>query len=99
MRGTLYLASTSPRRQDLLRAAGLAYVLHPPGPEPAGEGTPRQLAMLRARSEHTGVIDLARRMLEHDPDHKVALEAMMDAYSGLGEDLRGRVKGSAAEVK
>ncbi|MEN8148850.1 MAG: tetratricopeptide repeat protein, partial [Planctomycetota bacterium] len=56
------------------------------------------LAMLRARSEHTGVIDLARRMLESDADHKVALEAMMDAYSGLGEELRSRVKGSAAEV-
>ena len=33
MRPVLYLASTSPRRQDLLRAAGIPFQPHPPGPE------------------------------------------------------------------
>ena len=33
----------------LLRAAGLQFVLHPPGPEPAGEGRPEDLALERAR--------------------------------------------------
>ena len=38
------------------------------------------LAMLRARSDHTGVIDLAMKMLEQDPAHKEATAAMIDAY-------------------
>ena len=54
MGGQLYLASTSPRRRDLLRAAGLPFTLHPPGPEPAGEGAPRDLALQRARHKAVG---------------------------------------------
>lgn len=44
----IYLASTSPRRQDLLRAADLAFRCIEPGHEPGGEGTPSELAEYRA---------------------------------------------------
>ncbi len=54
MGGQLYLASTSPRRRDLLRQAGLEFILHPPGPEPAGFGSPAELALLRAREKALG---------------------------------------------
>ena len=47
----LYLASTSPRRQELLRDAGIEFVLHPPGPEPEGAGSPRDKAVFRARGK------------------------------------------------
>lgn len=50
----LYLASTSPRRVDLLRAAGIAFQSIEPGDEPLGAGTPRELALLRARSKAHG---------------------------------------------
>ena len=53
VRRTLYLASSSPRRRDLLDCAQIPFVLHPPGPEPVGEGSPRALAILRARSKAT----------------------------------------------
>ena len=49
MGGPLYLASSSPRRRALLRAAGVEFTLHPPGVEPAGSGLPAELALLRAR--------------------------------------------------
>jgi nucleoside triphosphate pyrophosphatase len=51
----LYLASTSPRRQQLLEAAGVPYRLHAPGPEGAATGMPVEQARARARSKATGV--------------------------------------------
>jgi septum formation protein len=50
----LYLASTSPRRVELLRAAGIAFESIEPGDEPLGAGAPRELALLRARSKALG---------------------------------------------
>jgi septum formation protein len=50
----LWLASTSPRRRDLLRAAGIAFEPTEPGPEPAGDGPPRQRAVQRARAKADG---------------------------------------------
>jgi septum formation protein len=47
----LWLASTSPRRRELLRAAGIAFELAVPGPEPEGAGPPVQRAALRARAK------------------------------------------------
>lgn len=47
----LCLASTSPRRRQLLTAAGIDFVLVEPGPEPAASGPPPELALLRARSK------------------------------------------------
>lgn len=47
----LLLASTSPRRRDLLQAAGIAFELCPPGEEPEGCGAPIELAVLRARAK------------------------------------------------
>ena len=57
MRGTadfrqvLFLASTSPRRRELLSRAGMEFELHPPGPEPTGEGAPVERAVQRARAK------------------------------------------------
>jgi septum formation protein len=51
MERRLLLASTSPRRHELLRAAGIAFELHPPGAEPPGEGSPEERARLRARQK------------------------------------------------
>jgi septum formation protein len=51
MRGMLYLASTSPRRRELLARAGIEFELHPPGPEPTGSGTPADRATQRACSK------------------------------------------------
>lgn len=48
------LASSSPRRSQLLTAAGIAFVLAEPGPEPASSGTPPELAVARARSKACG---------------------------------------------
>ena len=50
----LYLASSSPRRADLLREAGIAFALAQPGPEPVGDGSPAELARLRARAKALG---------------------------------------------
>ena len=50
----LYLASTSPRRRQLLAAAGIGFSEIEPGPEPTGFGSPLELAELRARSKATG---------------------------------------------
>lgn len=47
----LYLASSSPRRVELLHAAGIHFVQVAPGPEPDGHGSPRELAEQRARSK------------------------------------------------
>ncbi len=49
----LYLASTSPRRQQLLRAAGIGFCPHAPGPEPEPEatGTPAAQAAASARAK------------------------------------------------
>jgi septum formation protein len=48
----LYLASTSPRRASLLRAARIPFRLHPPGPETdpgdPGAGAPAEQAAARA---------------------------------------------------
>lgn len=56
MRPRLVLASTSPRRSDLLRAAGIPFVLGTPGPEPEAAGDPPELARLRARSKALGAV-------------------------------------------
>lgn len=53
---TLLLASTSPRRRDLLAEAGLEFTVIPPGPEARGRGRPDQLALLRARGKASGVV-------------------------------------------
>lgn len=58
----LQLASTSPRRRDLLTAAGLRFALCPPGPEYVDEGDehasvagdPRQHAIVRATRKGEG---------------------------------------------
>ncbi len=47
----LYLASTSPRRRELLTAAGIGFALAVPGPEPTGHGAPRALSLQRARAK------------------------------------------------
>jgi septum formation protein len=60
----LQLASTSPRRRELLVAAGLRFVLCPPGPEYDGggdehaseAGDPRQHAIARATRKGEGAI-------------------------------------------
>ncbi len=54
----LYLASSSPRRAALLRAAAIPFALVSPGPEPIGQGAPRELAVQRARSK-AGAVGLA----------------------------------------
>ena len=54
MAARLVLASSSPRRSALLRAAGIEFVPGLPGPEPEAAGTPEQLAMARARSKACG---------------------------------------------
>ncbi|MEO0479484.1 MAG: Maf family protein [Planctomycetota bacterium] len=50
----LFLASSSPRRQELLRAANLDYQLITPGPEVEGSGVPIELAVQRAHSKALG---------------------------------------------
>jgi len=50
----LLLASTSPRRSELLTRAGIPFVLTQPGDEPAGAGTPLELAVQRARAKAEG---------------------------------------------
>ncbi|MCA8949271.1 MAG: Maf family protein [Planctomycetes bacterium] len=54
----LYLASTSPRRRALLRAAGIAFELCEPGEEEVvGErGTPAELAVARAERKARGAV-------------------------------------------
>lgn len=52
----LYLASTSPRRCELLNDATIDYVVVAPGPEPLGHGTPLARAQLRARSKALGAL-------------------------------------------
>ena len=47
----LYLASTSPRRRQLLAAAGIEHRLVEPGPEPVAAGSPAQRAGRRARDK------------------------------------------------
>ena len=55
--GELWLASTSPRRRDLLERAGIAFRLAPPGPEPlGGAGAPAELAVERAVAKATGAV-------------------------------------------
>ena len=52
----LYLASTSPRRCEILNDAAIEYVVVAPGPEPLGHGTPMARAQLRARSKALGAL-------------------------------------------
>lgn len=47
----IYLASTSPRRRDLLTRAGYRYECVEPGPEPEADGEPRAVAIARARGK------------------------------------------------
>lgn len=51
LRPVLLLASSSPRRRELLTRAGIAFALIEPGPEPEAEGSPLERAVLRARSK------------------------------------------------
>ncbi|MBK8098255.1 MAG: Maf family protein [Planctomycetes bacterium] len=51
---TLWLASTSPRRSQLLQQAGIAFDLCEPGPEPDATGEPLRVAAERARSKAVG---------------------------------------------
>ena len=55
----LHLASTSPRRRDLLLAAGIEFVLAEPGDEIVGPSIARDRALARARAkaEQARVID------------------------------------------
>lgn len=53
-RPRLLLASTSPRRSRLLTEAAIAFSLVEPGPEPQGQGQPRELAAHRARLKALG---------------------------------------------
>lgn len=53
---TLWLASTSPRRSQLLRQAGIAFVGCEPGPEPDTAGEPQRVAGERARSKAVGAL-------------------------------------------
>ena len=50
----MYLASTSPRRSQLLGSAGVDYRPVEPGPEVAGDGPPVDLAQQRAASKARG---------------------------------------------
>lgn len=52
----LCLASTSPRRQELLRQARYAFECVPPGGEPLADGEPRSIAAVRARSKCVGAV-------------------------------------------
>ena len=54
MRRALFLASSSPRRQELLTEAGIRFELVAPGPEPVGAGSPRDRAEQRAREKARG---------------------------------------------
>jgi septum formation protein len=58
----LFLASTSPRRSELLRAAGIRFQPIAPGPEPrAGGGSPAERARERAfRKAHPARLPAAR---------------------------------------
>lgn len=47
----LYLASTSPRRRQLLTAAGIEHRLVEPGPEPVAAGSPAERARRRAQDK------------------------------------------------
>lgn len=93
----LYLASTSPRRANLLQAAGIAFRLHPPGPEtdvgsraPAAEATARarQKALKALRPQGPGhllavdtVVALEGRILGKPTDQTEA-ETMLRQLSG-----------------
>ncbi len=46
------------------------------------------LAMLRARSDHTGVIDVAMRILDIDPDNEDATDALSESYRSLGRRVK-----------
>ena len=50
----LYLASTSPRRAALLRAAAIEFAILAPGVEPDTPGVPIDLALERARAKALG---------------------------------------------
>ena len=52
----LYLASSSPRRRELLGGAGIDYQLVEPGPEVVGDGQPAARARQRAASKARGAV-------------------------------------------
>lgn len=62
----LSLASTSPRRRQLLTDAGIAFELHPPADEPDTPGEPRAVAMERALAKAGGDGPSARWILAVD---------------------------------
>ncbi|MHC4470249.1 MAG: hypothetical protein ACYS99_04730, partial [Planctomycetota bacterium] len=45
------------------------------------------LAMLRARNDHTGSIDVALRILAIEADHQLAKGALKGAYEALGSSV------------
>jgi septum formation protein len=63
VRPVLLLASSSPRRRDLLTRAGIAFALVEPGPEPEAHGPPLRRAVLRARSKAMGATPGAGSLL------------------------------------
>lgn len=46
------------------------------------------LAMLRARGDHTGVIEVAFRLLTGNPQHEEAIRALIDAWNALGKRVK-----------
>lgn len=52
----IYLASTSPRRRDLLARAGFQFECVDPGPEPETVGDPRTVAAVNARCKCAGAL-------------------------------------------
>jgi len=76
----LFLASTSPRRQQLLQAAQIPFRLHPPGPEPPGDGyigDPAEQAAARARAKALTARRPARQGSLLAVDTVVALDGLV----------------------
>lgn len=99
---TLLLASTSPRRHELLRAAGIPFTAVPPGDEPSGEGLPAQRALQRAAAKARGaelplgsagpvlgvdtVVELSGEELGK-PDDPDSAAAMLDRLQGRSHEV------------
>lgn len=78
----LYLASTSPRRANLLEAAGISFRLHPPGPETEGGArNPQDEAAARARQK------ALKAQRPQGPGHLLAVDTVVA--------LDGRILGKA----
>lgn len=69
----VYLASTSPRRRQLLTEAGFVFACVEPGPEPDDRGEPRQVAVERARRKCVGA-----RVTSADPGLVLGVDTVVD---------------------